>query len=299
MNKTYFKNLGVPLPIRIESTISSRLYELELSYRDAGGGKKILTISKQPNGCCLVSGESGEFQVAIPGGGSGRPAWGEVVEALRDMLEFPATDRIFWAIGEARMEAAADAIEDGADIGATNASGLLPLDALAISFGCRADAVRLIFGHQGRAQDGSESLIADKLRDIDELAMIRIMLLNAGAFDQSGFRDAVRSGDFETAGAELEAGVSIDALTLNRVPILVERMLHGDAAGVAWLLAAGANPNWEQPEGTAPLPVFIAEALPHLRGRVEEGFVMTPLSAAQLAEFPEGVELLAREMQKI
>ncbi len=294
MNNQYFENLGAPLPIEIESTISSRLYELELSYRDGGGGVKALKIFRERNGCCLVCGEWGEFQVAIPGEDSVRPAWGEVVEALRDMIEFPATDRMFWAIGEARMEAAADAIEDGADVRATNASGLLPLDALAISFGCRADAVRLIFGDQGRAQGGSEHQLADKLRDADELALIRHMLLNAGAIDQSAFRDAVRAGDFETAEAEVEAGASIDALTLNRVPILVERMLHRDAAGVAWLLAAGANPNWEQPEGAAPVPVFIAEAHPHLRERVGSDFALTPLSAAQLSEFPEGVELLAR-----
>ena len=294
MNNQYFENLGAPLPIQIESTISSRLYELELSYRDGGGGVKTLKIFRERNGCCVVCGEWGEFQVAIPGEDSGRPAWGEVVEAIRDMIEFPATDRLFWAIGEAKMEAAADAIEDGADVSATNASGLLPLDALAISFGCRADAVRLIFGDQGRAQGGSEHQFADMLRDVDELALIRHMLVNAGAIDQSAFRDAVRSGDFETAEVELEARASIDALTLNRVPILVERILHRDAADVEWLLAAGANPNWEQPAGNAPVPVIIAEALPHLRGRVEEGFVLTPLSAAQLAEFPEGVELLER-----
>ena len=48
-------------------------------------------------------------------------------------------------------------------------------------------------------------------------------------------REPLRSGDFETAEAEIEAGAEIDALTLSRVPILVERMLHRDAACVAWL----------------------------------------------------------------
>ena len=129
--------------------------------------------------------------------------------------------------------------------------------------------------------------------------MIRFLLLNEGAVDQSAFRDAVRSADFETAEAELAAGASIDAVTLNRVPLLVERMLHRDAEGAAWLLAVGANPEWQQPTGDAPVPVFITEALPHLRGRATEGFVLTPLSAAQLAEFPEGIEMLTRMGRKV
>jgi hypothetical protein len=295
MNKEYFESCGVPLPVRIESVVPAGADGLEVEYIGEEGRRMALDIFRDSNGRVAISGGAGEVVVPVPTRRQGSPSWGEVVEALHGMVEFPATDQLFWAIGEARMEAAAEAIDDGADVRATNASGLLPLDALAISFGCRADAVRLIFVDQGRPKGAGEHLLADKLRDMDELAMIWIMLLNAGAVDQSGFRDAVRSGDFETAAAELAAGASIDAITLNRVPILVERMLHRDAAGVAWLLAAGANPDWEQPAGDAPVPVFISEAHPHLRGRPEEGFVLTPLSAAQLAEFPEGIELLARE----
>jgi hypothetical protein len=193
---------------------------------------------------------------------------------------------MFWAIGEADLDLAVEALDDGADVHATNYRGLLPLDALAISLGCRADVIRLTFSRQAEPRGGSEGRLADILRELDALALMRLALLQAGAVDQSAFRDAVRTGDFGRAGAELEAGASVNAITLNRLPLLVERILHRDEPGVAWLLGAGADRMWHPPVGEVPRPVFLFEALPDLPKKLVPGLVLSPQTAAQVVGFP-------------
>ena len=226
-------------------------------------------------------------------GKAGAPIrWREVVDELEDRIRFHPRDRLAWGIAGADMTLVQEALPE-ADPNEPNAFGLLPLDAVTISAGCRADAMRLTFESLGKERPSSEALFADHMKACSALELIRLAILASGAVDQGPFRDAVRSNRLDDAEGLLASGLKIDALTLNRVPLLVERILHKDTNAVIWLLTKGADPQWRPSHPLShSLPAFFSKARPDLRKRCRKDFVTTPATAALLVDWPRGLEIL-------
>ena len=248
-------------------------------------------IKRCRNTVTIREGEDGTELVSIKGKDD-HLAWSEVVHALQDSIRFHPRECLAWGIGCADVNLVQHALAD-ADPNEPNLFGLLPLDAATLSAGCRADAMRLTFDSLGDAHPSSESLFAHKMQDFSALELIRLALLASGAIDQGPFRDAVRSGRLDEAEGMLACGVQIDALTLNRIPLLVERILHKDTNAVTWLLINGADPQWRPLHPLShSLPASFAQANPDLRKRCSKDFVITPATATLLTDWPQGLETL-------
>lgn len=289
VGKLSFDPLGVS-PLEDPLAPSTFLAE-GVSHQTDGDYPVTLHISRDRTTVALIVDESLDSTICVQG--DDYLSWNEAVEHLRDRVQFYPGDLLDWAIGCADPDLAAEALEQGADPNEPNAYGLLPLDALTISAGCRANAMQLLFESQGCQGATNEASLADKLQDLCALEMIRLSLLTTGSIDQTPFREAVRENDLQTAGEELGAGARVDALTLNRVPLLVERIQHQDEAGVRFLLEHGADPLWRNPVGgKLSIPVHIAAKNRLLRKRCGHGFTLTPATAAVLVQWEAGYHLL-------
>ena len=219
------------------------------------------------------------------------PSGATILRHLEGIVVFPATLRLQWAARDGLVVVAAAAIAEGADPNELDSKGELPLDALATAARKAAGELLESFRLVATRDGGDEEAFVRRLASLADLHEIRSRLLAAGARDHGAFRQMVRAGDFEGAQAEFDKGIQIDAVTPNGTTLLIERILHRDAPAAAWLLDHGADPNWD---GHRKLPVQFARTCPHLNPHDSHFLVMTPFSAACIAGFPEGIDLLVK-----
>jgi len=215
----------------------------------------------------------------------------DMMEGLQHALRFhPADELRFWML--ARDLPRVRCTLAHADPNVVNLDGLLPLDSVNLALSARGDLLKWHLERQGAVKPDLETKLSDHLRQIATMHEIRQLLLEAGAIDQAPFRDAVRHGDWPTADRLLAEGGMLDARTLNRVPLLIERMLHKDEAAVRWLLAKGADSRWRFDRFPNVMPTMIVKATPELRDRFSSHLVLTPATAAIVADWPLGLQLL-------
>ena len=226
---------------------------------------------------------------AYPPGGS------SILQSLSGIVEFPPTLRLQWAAREGLADVAAAAIAEGANPNELDRMGELPLDAVAMAARKAAEKLLGSFRRLAARDGGDEEAFARSLAGLAGLNEIRSLLLRAGARDHGPFRQRVRAGDFEGAQAEFDEGVQVDAVTPNGTTLLTERILHRDAPAAAWLLDHGADPDWE---GRRKLSQELARACPHLNVEDSPFLVINPFSAACIAGFPEGIDLLVKAGSK-
>lgn len=219
-----------------------------------------------------------------------------ILRHLDGIVEFPPTLRLQWASRDGLAVVAADAIATGANPNELDKTGALPLDALAMAARKAAEGMLESFqqsASRGGAHGASYSRILSQLADLHE---INFRLLAAGAKPHEAFRQMVRGGNFEAAESELKNGLSVDAVTPNGTTLIIERILHRDGPAVAWLLDHGANPDWDC---HGRLPKALVRACPYLRVEDSPLLVLTPFSAACIAGFPEGIDLLVKAGSKL
>jgi len=219
------------------------------------------------------------------------PSGTEILRHLEGIVVFPATLRLQWAARDGLVVVAAAALGEGADPNELDSKRELPLDALATAVLKAAGAVLESFRLLATLDGGDEEAFVRTLAVLSDLQEIRSRLLAAGAKDHGPFRQMVRDGNFAEAQAEFDKGIQIDAVTPNGTTLLIERILHRDAPATAWLLEHGADPDWD---GHRKLPVQFARTCPHINPHDTHFLVITPFSAACIAGFPEGIDLLLK-----
>ncbi len=222
------------------------------------------------------------------------PSGAEILRHLEGIVVFPATLRLQWAAREGLVDVATAAIAENGNPNELDSKGELPIDALATAVGKAAEKLLESFRQFATRAGGDEAAFTRHLAGLSDLQETRSKLLAAGAKDHGPFRQMVRDGNFIGAQAEIDKGVQIDAVTPNGTTLLIERILHRDAAAAAWLLDHGADPDWN---GHRKLPVPFARTC-HLNPNDTHFLVITPFSAACIAGFPEGIDLLLRAGSK-
>ena len=223
------------------------------------------------------------------------PAGSAILRQLAGIIEFPPALRLQWAAREGLSDVAAAAIEDGANPNEPDRQDELPLDAVAIASLIMAAELLESFRPFAMHDGGDEEAFVQCLASLADLHAIRSLLLRSGARDHWPFRQMVRTGDFEGAQAEFDKGVRIDAVTPTGTTLLTERILHRDAPAAAWLLEHGADPDWGVQRK---LPQQLAHDYPHLNVEDSPMLVIDPFSAACIAGFPEGIDLLVKAGSK-
>ena len=223
------------------------------------------------------------------------PSGAAILRHLEGIVVFPATLRLQWAAREGLVVVAAAAIAEGANPNELDSKGELPLDALAIAASKAAGELLESFRMFATRDGGDEEAFVQTLAALADLHEIRSRLLAAGAKNHGPFRQMVCAGDFEGAQAEFGKGIQIDAVTPNGTTLLIERILHRDEPAVAWLLGHGADPDWD---GNRKLPAQFARTCPHINPQDSHFLVITPFSAACIAGFPEGIDLLVKAGSK-
>jgi len=223
------------------------------------------------------------------------PSGTAILRHLEGIVVFPATLRLQWAARDGLVVVAAAAIAEGANPNELDCKGELPLDALATAVRKAAGELLESFRLLATRDGGDKEDFVRTLAVLADLHEIRSRLLAAGAKDHGPFRQMVRDGNFEGAQAEFDKGVQIDAVTPNGTTLLIERILHRDAPATAWLLDHGADPDWD---ARRTLPVHFARSCPHINPDDSHFLVITPFSAACIAGFPEGIDLLLKAGSK-
>lgn len=215
----------------------------------------------------------------------------DMVEGLRRTMRFHPADQLrFWMLAQDLAMVRHSLAY--ADPNVANLDGLLPLDAINLALSARGDLLKWHQERQGAVKPDLETKLSDHLHQIATMHQIRQLLLKAGAIDQAPFRDAVRRGDWPNADRLLAEGGMLDARTLNRVPLLIERVLHRDEAAVRWLLAKGADSRWRFDRYPNVIPALLLNAKPELRDRFSSKLVLTPATAAIVADWPLGLQIL-------
>jgi len=214
----------------------------------------------------------------------------DIITLLRGEFEFDSAVVLHWAILDLDPEFVERAISAGADLREVVDDGLYPVELVSAVAASLSEGFQRYF----RSGDPSEEVARIVKNPWNANYQVRAllihkMLLAAGSLDGGAFRKAVQDWEFDYAHAELLAGIAIDARAPGGETPLVNALLCNELPAVRWLLRHGAKRNAD----TGYRSQWVEGVDPRVAGKLfHPDWELAPLTAACVADFPEGFRLL-------